>query len=243
MTHLSHGGYEVANMETSNEHLASDINKLKSAYPDFEVVLDGDGGAHVEGKFEVWADGRFIDSYLIRVEIDREYPATMPKVFEVGGGLKRDADRHINPDGSACLFVPDARWKHWPVGSDLVSFLKGPVYYFFLSQAFFDLEGRWLFGDRPHGDEGVIDYFREELEVDTFGVVYKCLDLAVNATKLARNMRRACVCGSAKILDDCHRIHIQQIAKNTTRERLFEVMGMLKCRRRQGLIRGRNDER
>lgn len=218
-------------MEIVGEPLASDVCNLKGSYPNLIATIGKNGTVDVEGIFDVCADDKHIDSFSIRIEIPPDYPMTVPRVFETGGKIPRIADRHINPDGSACLFVPDARWKHWPPGSDLVRFVSGPVYYYFLGQAFYDLEGRWLFGERPHGDDGVIDYYKEELGLNSLGAVYKCLKVATSGRSGATNRNRLCVCGGGKAMEQCHKEKISLISENIPRQRLFEVMAMLKRRR------------
>jgi len=212
----------------SDEPLSSEIRALLGHYPSFEHIMGDDGLAVVQGDLEILADGRFIDTFSIRIELLPPYPEVVPKVYETAGKIPRIADRHINPDGSACLFVPDARWKHWPVGRSLVEFVSSPVYYFFLSQAFFELEGKWLFGERPHGDDGVIDYYKEELGLEKLDHVYQCIELATIPSITQSKLRAPCVCGSNMPLESCHSSQIDRIANSVPYQRLLEVMGMIR---------------
>jgi hypothetical protein len=151
-------------LENVSESLAGELHKLEAVYPKLASRVSSTGAVTVAGEFDVMADGKHIDCFSIQIQLPAEYPISVPLVFETAGRIPRIPDRHVNPDGSACLFVPDARWKHWPVGSDLLQFVSGPVHYHFLAQAYFELEGKWLFGERPHGDDGVLDLHVPDLQ-------------------------------------------------------------------------------
>ena len=142
-----------------------------------------------------------IARYDIEIEIPAD-PKDLPKVREVGGKIPQTKERHVNSgDGSACLFVPDERWKYYPIGSSIIEFIRNPVREFFLWQAYYDIEGKPLFPGRSHGPDGVLESYFEELQTKNPRVVVKFLDYL--GSKKPKG-HWDCYCGSGKRLRDCH---------------------------------------
>jgi hypothetical protein len=145
--------------------------------------------------------GEEIDRYLIEIELPNDYPKGVPVVREKGGRIPRIIDRHIyENDGTCCLFVLDEQWKHYPEGATLVEFINGPVYQYFLSQSYFELTGKWLFGERGHGIVGILEYYSEELGTNDPKFILGFLDyLSLKVVKGHWD----CFCGSGKRLRHC----------------------------------------
>jgi hypothetical protein len=155
----------------------------------------------VVGSFLLIESGVEVGRYDIEISIPPT-PKELPILREVGGKIPRTAERHINwENGSACLFVPDERWKYHPVGSSIVQFIKGPVREFLLWQAYYDIERKPLFSGRSHGADGVWESYFDELQTDDPTVVIKFLDYLIS--KKAKG-HWDCYCGSRKRIRDCH---------------------------------------
>jgi hypothetical protein len=142
--------------------LAEEIRAdLRTRYPSLHLFIEADGTSTVRGTFPVSApDGRVLDRYQVSVEIPADYPRNLPIVREVGGRIPWKADLHVNPDGVACVLLPDDRWRCFPENAPLVRFLDGPVHDFFLGQSLVALGEEWPFGQWSHGAEGVREYYQ-----------------------------------------------------------------------------------
>jgi len=174
---------------------------LQLHFPKLLLVVEK-SGIFVYGDFDVVADGVLIDTFKLRILLPRDYPEEVPRVWETGGKLQKSAARHFNQsDYSACLFVEDERWKQWPSGASFSDFLKRPVHLFFLGQAYYDLKGEWLFGERGHGDKGVLEYYREELALSNYEAVSNCLNSIIGQPVKDSS---SCPCGSGAKTRNCH---------------------------------------
>jgi hypothetical protein len=146
--------------------------------------------------------GEEIDRYLIEIEFPADYPKAIPIVTEKGGRIPKIIDRHIFPsDGTCCLFVRDEQWRYHPEGTTILEFINGPVYQYFLSQSYFELTGKWLFGERRHGILGILEYYSEELETKDLKFILGFLDYL---SKKVVKGHWDCFCGSGKRLRHCH---------------------------------------
>ena len=127
--------------------------------------------------FAVMFEGQVLDRYSVELQLARNHPSGLPVVRETGGRIPRHDDRHINTaDGTACVLIPDERWRLWPPGAPLLKFLTGPLHSFFLAQTMVEEGEPWPFGQWAHGAKGVFQYYRELLKTSDLRVITTYLD-------------------------------------------------------------------
>ena len=98
--------------------------EVEAAYPNLHCHIASEV-VFVRGTFPIVFNEGVLDRYLIEIELPREYPKSIPIIRETGGRIPRTVDRHMNPaDGTACVLLPDERWRVWPHGSTLLRFLR-----------------------------------------------------------------------------------------------------------------------
>jgi hypothetical protein len=174
--------------------------EIAPAYPDFAVTMRG-GAIHVQGQLRLVEGVREIDRYDVAVIARASYPRRVPEVYETAGRIPRDAEHHMYSDGSACLFAPGERWRHWPRGCGLRDFLDGPVRSFFIGQALFERTGTWAFGQRSHGAIGVLESYQELVGTRDPATLLRYVEV------LSRRKLRPwtmCPCGSGRPMNACH---------------------------------------
>jgi len=150
------------------------------------------------------------DRYSIEIFFLDDYPRTLPQVRETGGRIPHTSDRHVNPkDGTACVCIPD-EWFIQRPDSTFLTFLRTPVYNYFLSQKYFETSGEWPFGERRHGHDGLFDFYQETLGTKDLQIIKKYLDyLSQDTVKGHWN----CPCGSGKRIRNCHRQQISDLRR------------------------------
>ena len=188
------------------------VKAVRAHYPDLTVCVEQDR-VRVRGPFALMDSLFQVDSYEIDIELPTDFPEGVPLLKEVAGRIPRDADHHVNPDGSACLFVSGERWRYWPRGSSFIDFLNGPVISFLVGQALVERGEPWPFGERSHGGNGVLEAYSEMLGISDPGVVTDYLRVLARA-KLRRH--RGCPCGSGRPIRDCHIEQIVSLRGNIT---------------------------
>lgn len=173
---------------------------LRKHYP-FLHLKEEDKRQFVRGVFPVVEEGMVIDRFLIEIEILPKYPHEVPLVREIGNRIPHEADRHVYNNGYSCLFLREARWECWPLGSDFLRFLQVPVNDYFYSQHYFEKTGKWVFGERRHNYLGVFDYYSEELGTKDFEIIR---NLVIYLTKGHVKGHWPCYCGSGLKMRNCH---------------------------------------
>lgn len=174
---------------------------LRRQFRTLRLVNDGTK-ASIKGALPIRAsDGTELDRFQIEIELPEDFPKSVPIVRETGGRIPRIPDRHVNFDGTACLFVRDETWRFWGDDSTVTDFIQGPVYQFFLGQIYFETHQTWPFGERNHFARGVAEYYFEELGTRDLFVVRRFLSY-LSAPAVDRNS--ICYCGSSSTLAKCH---------------------------------------
>jgi hypothetical protein len=83
----------------------------------------------------------------------------------------------------------------------LRGYLEGPLRNYFLSQVSCLDKGKWPFGDRPHGYEGRLDFYRDLFGLPSFAGVLENLD-KLRQRRFKGHHR--CPCGSGDFVRRCH---------------------------------------
>ncbi|MEN6537880.1 MAG: hypothetical protein ABFD89_29785 [Bryobacteraceae bacterium] len=196
------------------ELLASVREAVERHLPTLHLVLEAET-VFLRGTLAVTdpESGAVLRRYQVELKFPADYPKADPIVRETGGAIPKTDTRHFNSDGSACLFLPDARFRICAKNCSIDQFVNGPVCAFFLWQAHYEITGRVpATGEWQHGVLGILQFYFEELGTDDGRVVVRFLECL--AAKKVRPPH-ACYCGSGRKLRDCHLATV-----NTYRERI-----------------------
>ncbi len=166
----------------------------------------------LEGQFVVSGPSGPFDFYEVRVGVGPEYPAREPIVFETGGRIPKDIDRHIFPKhGDCCLGV----WEEWLLTSPdhrFETFLTGPMHDYFITQSHFEATGEWPFGERSHGKQGILESYADLLQLPCDESI-----VAANLRVLSREQIKGhtlCPCGSGEKMRNCHRSELEDLKQH-----------------------------
>lgn len=176
-------------------------NSVNSNFPMMVAYIEDDK-VFIKGNLQLKDDKhKIIDQYTIEIEIPKNYPKGIPIVRELSNRIPKIANRHVNPDGVLCLFVPDEKWKHYPDGTPIADFIKKIVSPYLLSQSHFEQTGKFLFGERPHGANGILEFYCEILQTKDVDMIKTFI------TYLSKPRTKGhwlCYCKSGNKLRNCH---------------------------------------
>ncbi|XMO85036.1 hypothetical protein AAFN75_09580 [Algibacter sp. AS12] len=150
----------------------------------------------VDENDQVWAD------YDVRIEIDSTYPYTIPSVYEVSKLIERNWDFHISKSGKCCLDIHHSLLLKMRAGIDLTDFYQNVIYPFFANHQYRIDDGNYANGEYKHFEKGIIQYYKEELDLSETDYILKLLESAILDSKHERNI--VCnICGSSKFKRCC----------------------------------------
>ncbi len=200
--------------------------QVEAHFPELHFVVENDL-VYVRGSFPVKFEGQVLDRYSVELQLARNHPTGLPVVRETGGRIPRHIDRHIiAADGTACVLLPDERWRLWPLGSPLLKYLTGPLHTFFLGQTTVEEGQPWPFGEWAHGAKGVFQFYSELLKTSDLRVMITYLDYL--AGKKVKD-HWPCPCRNGKKLRDCHLDQVKELRKKISRKDAERFLNKLKA--------------
>ena len=208
-----------------NPESLDDVKKSIQDYPDLNVSFEDDL-CIVSGLWRVYGKEKHIVDYEIRIELSGNYPEDLPEVFETSKRIPRDADFHINGNGTCCLEVPPKRYEVWPPGESFKVFLDVLIHNFFHYQACKKLGVPYKYGEWSHEGEGIYEYYGKKFDIDV-SEKKKINDLlAFSLILKIQRQGKKCPCGSGKWFVGCHQKKIDELLKIVPHKERFNN---LKC--------------
>lgn len=169
--------------------------------------------------------------FSIDLEVPRNYPQGVPKLWCSPQEIPWIADRHVFEDGLACLCVSSEYRTHWPPGSDLTDFLGTLVRPYLVGQAYYQVHGRWPDGhERSHGPKGIVEAYQDLLA--PLGPVTQ--PVAANFARLLARPKQPtahepCPCGSGQRLLNCHQSLLMSLRRKIDPEHAKADLEFLEC--------------
>lgn len=189
-----------------------DFQAILSEFPDLRLhEVNGTRDLALVGAFPVrLRTGEEVGRFILHIRIPMNPSTGIPKVWETGGRIRRDSDHHCLEDGSLCVFLREERYLYYPIGSPLVSFLKGPLNSYLFGQLHVEEFNCWPFPEWKHGVLGRADFYREH-----FGIPKAIADALIRIlTEVKQGSYRRhlpCPCGSGRKTKNCHWVKLHEL--------------------------------
>lgn len=180
--------------------LQREEQEVSSAFPNLYFVIEGET-VRIRGGVPTVVGTVTIDQFQIEMTLAPDHPNGLPRVRELGGRVPQLAEYHSYADGYLCVFLPEESPVFWPPDSTITSFLRGPLNSYFVSFLHYCQVGSWPFGERAHGIDGVLDFYKEKAGLDDPLALVSFLD-RLRLRTLRGHL--PCVCRSGVILRRCH---------------------------------------
>lgn len=205
------------------EGFQREMEEVERAYRNLHFSITGEQ-VQISGVLPINDADGIVDGFSILITLLPDYPESLPIVREVGGRIPHHIDRHVLQSGEACVLLPEDRWRSWPKGSSLLSFISGPLRNYFIGQALVERGEPWPFGEWRHGLNGMRDYYREVFGTDDLPAVRRYLEcLASKKTKGHWD----CPCNSGRRLRDCHTDLIRDLREKMPRSEAIKALSHL----------------
>lgn len=180
------------------------INSVLSKYPRLVAECTQKSEVLLKGfvDFDIThCDTRIIDSYEIEIIISDFYPIKIPVVKEVGRRILSKFE-HIYSDRSLCLATEANIHIELNPNYDLLDFIDKFVIPYFFSYSYFEKYKVVPFGERSHGVDGIIEFYKDCFNVESYRAVLQLLEYTCNKRYRGHDL---CPCGSGKRIRNCHK--------------------------------------
>jgi len=165
------------------------------------------------------------DTYQIEIGIPNDYPASAPKVKEMEGRVPSDFHTYTC-DASLCLGAPLAVRMAFLKRPTLLAYIENLVVPFFFSYSYKNTYGELPYGELPHGGEGLLEYYKDLLDVDTDVAALQLVGILADANYVGHMI---CPCGSMQRIRKCHGPKLIEIrAFQGPKEFLADAWSLLK---------------
>jgi len=161
----------------SNEYLLQQFIQLKEKYPELEY-FEEEKIVKISGEIVFLAEYNNVpitDSYFITITIPKNYPNSLPSVFEINSKISRRFE-HFLADGSLCLGVQTEIKEKMKKNPTLLYFVDSFVISYLYSFSYYAKYKQMPYGERAHGLDGIFEFYKEKLVVKTKTDVIKMLD-------------------------------------------------------------------
>lgn len=187
----------------SRQLFIKEAKQLQLNFFDFSLIEDEGCNPYIEGRLHLPdREGKFIDSYFIKIEGKDGYPNNLPLVYETAQRIPLNIDWHVFPDGHCCIVTPPEEFLICKKGITLENFVISYVLPYFHNQLFRELNGYFL-NERSHGNEGVKEFFRAKFNTNDSKKISQSLFFMAQKKEPGRTAN--CFCGSGKKYRKCHK--------------------------------------
>ena len=153
------------------------------------------------------------DSYDVLINLNN-YPRIFPTVHEIGGRIPKKMDRHVYPDSGSCCFTTRAKSQILlkTIVKSLLDFIDEILIRYLENNSFYELNKRYYTEEYSHGKLGIIEGYKDILQIDDTIKVAKTLINVAKSKKLI--IHQNCYCDSGRRLRKCHRgKHLNNLRK------------------------------
>ena len=160
-------------------------------------------GVVLEGTFPLdaeWDGIRLAEEFDLEITVWADFPCSVPEVREVSGHIPASYP-HIYDDRSFCLGIYGELALALKNDPSLAGFMNGPVTSYLYTALFFARYGRYPFGDRPHGAQGILEFYKEWFCTEEPRSVFRLMEFA---SEREYRGHLNCPCGSGARIRNCH---------------------------------------
>jgi hypothetical protein len=153
------------------------------------------------------------DTYDVLININ-SYPNTFPTVHEIGGRIPKKMDRHIYPESGSCCFTTVAKSQILlkTVVKSLLDFVDEILIRYLENNSYYELNNRYYTEEYSHGKLGIIEGYKDILQIDDTIKVAKILLKVAKSKTLV--IHQNCYCESGRKLRKCYRgKHLNNLRK------------------------------
>jgi hypothetical protein len=135
----------------------------------------------------------------LEINFPVDYPDKPPIVKELNN--KIPASFHRNPDGYLCLCTPVEQHLTFFQSPTLENFMLNLLNPYLLSWLWYDRFNEMPWGERKHGDIGLIESYRDLLKLKD---IRHTISFMVEFVKNKLHHKENCPCGSGRLFRKCH---------------------------------------
>ncbi|MES9999174.1 MAG: hypothetical protein ABW125_07210 [Candidatus Thiodiazotropha lotti] len=186
------------------EEISNQITELQNTHQGLSNVTEKDDEIIVSGSlaFEASADGfeTITSAFDIELIIPFDYPKSLPRAYETSGEIAREYE-HVFDDKKLCLAVPIEERRIFQLVPTLLGFVNRLLVPYLYGYCYWREHKEHPFDESDHGPRGIVQYYREKLELDDDIAVLSVISFLYEHGYRGHH---PCPCGSGAKVRNCH---------------------------------------
>lgn len=147
-------------------------------------------------------NGTHWDSFDVQIDIERDYPLSLPSITETGKRIFRSEDWHINKDGTCCVGTPAEQFRKLHGRMTLLNWVDAFAVPFFANYIYRKDKGRYFNGQWSHGIKGIYEDYATLYDLPNLALLLQRLRYCSDRERLSHNA--LCFCNSGKRYKRCY---------------------------------------
>ena len=204
----------------SKESALQQVNSLLQIYDKLHIEKESNEEIILSGEIQVNRTSlsyHVYNAYEIEIHIPLESDE-LPYIFDVGNAIDPNYS-HRYLDRKLCLETDSAIKMRFVDGFDLVSWMQEFVELYFFSYEYYKRYGCFPFGERAHGNKGILQSFENVFKEDNLAKVEDILRF-INSGHYRGHL--PCPCGSGKKMRVCHGNSIKPFFENDSLKKIVQ---------------------
>lgn len=180
----------------------------------------------LSGSIEVYSE----DSYEIDIFL-KDFPATVPTVYEIGERIPHKSDRHVYKNGALCFATPlTISYLMKNKISTITDFVEKLIIPYLKNNSYYELKGKYMFGEHSHDIKlATLESLQDLLGITNIKLILDLICNVLDNEKFTPN--KLCYCGSNIKIKKCSN-HFERYKKlkSLGKENLFKSFVLLYSR-------------
>lgn len=173
------------------------------------------GLIHIVAEIEGEIGSRIKDKYKIMIIFPDDYPNSIPIVKELGNRIRHIPYNHVNPQnayitGSLCMGTATEMHLIFNKEKNILNFLNEILIPFLYYTSYKEKHGIEPYQSRPHGEKGILDFYKEYFKMRNINNIIKLLNYIVEHKK---KNPKFCPCNSGIVTKKCHKNMIDVLSE------------------------------
>lgn len=194
--------------------IMEDLNDFLDYQPEMKIASEEDEKHIIEGIYNLsssYKDTYLYGRYAIKIEVPKIYPEILPQVFDIDNIIPKEFE-HLYSDGSLCLGSPMELYLSALEHKISEFLIKHIDSYLYSVTYFIKYNCQFPYGERSHGLMGILEFWKEYLNTDDYGVIYDVMDYISKGKYRGHN---SCPCRSNEKIRNCHGNKILPVIKSS----------------------------
>jgi hypothetical protein len=176
---------------------------LNAKYPLLQPPILKDNKFAITGTLPIVdRNGTIWDNFDVRIDINNDYPASLPVITETGCKIPRDGKWHINRDDTCCVGTTAEQFRKLHQKITILNWVEEFAVPFLANYIYRKETGNYYNGEWSHGEIGIFEDYSQLYGIKDLNLLLQRLRFCSDRQVMSYN--ELCFCNSGKKYKRCY---------------------------------------